>query len=354
MRLKIAVDLRPLLEDYECGVKVYTREMILEMLKSSDFEFDLFYQANKRFEKIHEIFPNVRHIKISNFLFNLKSIFSFLPISDDYFEYKPNLIWIPDRRPFYKTEIPIVMTIHDFVPELFPSSLSVKSRIWHFFFSYNRLKKICAGILVPSLSTASGLGLESPPFEVTFEGANILKISKPPTKFKRFINKDFFLSIAPADPRKGLKKIYRLAKFYPNVNFVIAGYKKRDKRFSILIKRRYSNIITLNEISESEKYWLFKNTKALLALSDYEGFDLPVLEAVKVKCPVILSDISVHRELYHSNFFIKNNEQLILAVKKVLMGYGEVPKPRGDYSWEKASKRALLFFGRIIANENRK
>ena len=41
MRPRIGVDLRPLLEDFESGVKVYTREMLLEMMKNSDFEFDL-------------------------------------------------------------------------------------------------------------------------------------------------------------------------------------------------------------------------------------------------------------------------------------------------------------------------
>lgn len=354
MRPKIGVDLRPLLEDFESGVKVYTREILNEMMKNSDFEFDLFYQSRKRVDKIHHVFPTARHIPISNILLHIKSIFNFQLLPDDYFERKPNLIWIPDRRPFYKIDIPIVMTIHDFVPELFPMSMSLKARVWHFFFSYRRLKKHCAGFLVPSLSTASSLGLDSPPFEVTFEGAKISKNMQAPLKSKKILSKDYFLSISPADPRKGLKKIYKLAMFFPNLNFVIAGIKKNDKRFSIFNKKSYSNLITLNEISEDEKSWLLHHAKGYLALSEYEGFDLPVLEAVKAKCPVILSDISVHRELYISNFFIKKEAELILAVKKVQMGYGEIPKLRGDYSWENAAKRALLFFSRVINNENRK
>ena len=76
MRPKIGVDLRPLLEDFESGVKVYTREMLLEMMKNSDFEFDLFISRVK-VRKIHQIFPSARHIPISNFVFNLKSIFHF-------------------------------------------------------------------------------------------------------------------------------------------------------------------------------------------------------------------------------------------------------------------------------------
>lgn len=355
MRLRIAVDLRPLLEGFESGVNVYATRMLSELLKNTEIEAIPFYQSAAPSEKIHEMFPTTIYIPISNSLFHLKSILKFPDLPDNYFPRKPDLIWIPDRRPFYKTAIPIVITIHDFVPELYPRTLSLKSRIWHKVFSVNRLKKMSKGVLVPSLTTVSGLGLDSPPFEITYEGAVLAHESRAPQCAKKIKSQAFFLMISPADPRKGYKKIYKLAKFFPHANFVIAGYKRGDKRFSFMRKsNKYKNIVVLNEISEEEKLWLLKNATALLALSVYEGFDLPVMEAIKAKCPVILSDISVHRELYKSNYFVKSEEDLLLAVKKNLMGYGQVPAMRGEYNWESAAKRALLFFLRIIGNENRK
>lgn len=353
MRLKIAVDLRPLLDDFESGVKVYTKRMLQELYKRPDLEIMPYYQAARPLQKIHELFPSTLYIPVSNTIFHLRSLFTFPALPDTYFERKPDLIWIPDRRPFYKTNIPVVFTIHDFVPELYPRTLSFKSRIWHSIFSYNRLKKIASGILTPSLSTASGLGINTPPFEVTYEGAVLAKEMHVPKSAKKIKSQPFFLTIAPADPRKGLKNIFALAKFFPNVNFVIAGYKKKDGRFSFFMHRhKQRNIIILNEVSDEEKLWLLKHAAGLLALSLYEGFDLPALEAVKAKCPVILSDIAVHRELYISNFFVKSHEDLICAVKKCLMGYGEVPALRGEYNWESAAKRALLFFVRVVGNKN--
>ncbi len=345
--------MRPLLEDFESGVKVYTKRMLVEMCKLPDLEILPFYQSGRRSEIIHELFPLTVHIPLSNTKFHLQSVFVFPDLPSNYFERRPDLIWIPDRRPFYKTNIPVVFTIHDFVPELYPRTLSFKSRIWHSIFSYNRLKKIASGILTPSLSTASGLGISAPPFEVTYEGAVLAKVMREPTSVKKIASRPFFLTIAPADPRKGLKKIFALAEFFPNVNFVIAGYKKTDGRFSFMPNRhKLKNLIILDEISDGEKLWLLKHAAGLLALSLYEGFDLPALEAVKAKCPVILSDIAVHRELYKSNSFVKSHADLICAVKKCLMGYGEVPALRGDYNWESAAKRALLFFVRIVGNKN--
>ena len=134
MLLRIAVDLRPLLEPFESGVTVYTKAIVDEFIKLRTVQLDLFYQSAKPCERIHNMYPRVRHLKISNTKFHLKSIFKFQPLPRAYFEKKPHLIWIPDRRPFYETRIPLFMTIHDSVPEKLKFTMSLKSRIWHLVF----------------------------------------------------------------------------------------------------------------------------------------------------------------------------------------------------------------------------
>ncbi len=342
MRKLIGVDLRPLLENFESGVSVYTKRMVSELLKSNDFDFDLFYQASRKSYKISKIFPAARHLKISNTVFHLRSFFYFPRLPKNYFPRKPNLIWIPDRRPFYESDIPLVLTIHDMVPEKFSASLSLKAKIWHKIFNLKRLLKLCAGVLTPSESIKNELAFKKS--EVTYEGANlsagIKKIELP---------KDFYLAISPADPRKRLNWIFKAAKEFPQENFVIAGFKSGDKRFKKIANKKLKNLILTGEITEEEKHWLLKNTKALIAVSEYEGFDLPVLEAVEAKCPVILSKIAVHTELYKDATFVKSYQDLILSLKTDV----KVPQPKQNFSWESAAKRALLFFNRVIADENR-
>lgn len=353
MRKLIAVDLRPLLEPFESGVAVYIREMLRVFLLSNDFDFLFFYQCKKKSEKIHNLFPEAIHIPKSNTLFHISSIFSFPQLPNVYFPRIPDLIWLPDRRPFYKTDIPIVLTIHDLVPEKCSNSLSLKSKIWHKIFNLKRLLKNSNGLLFPSLSVASQINNPNMKFEITYEGARLQSNPKKPCDWKKISKRSYFLTISPADPRKRLHWLYSMAKIFPKVNFVIAGIKNSETRFRKFLFKPLDNFILLPQIDEHEKISLIKNSVALISVSKYEGFDLPILEAVKAKRPVIISDIPVHRELYKSADFVVNKNDLILSIKRNLMGMGKLAIPRGNYTWELAAKRALLFFRRVIVDKNR-
>jgi glycosyltransferase involved in cell wall biosynthesis len=347
--LKLAIDLRPLLEPFESGVTQYTKAMVKEFLKRTDLKVDLFYQARKRCEAIHAQFPQVRHVQRSNTIFHLRSLFWFPHLSDAYFPEKPDLIWIPDRRPFYRSGIPLVMTIHDQVPELYRSTLSLKGRLWHTLFFLKRLLSLCTGVLVPSFTTAGGLPI-SLPKEVSYEGAQLAK-AQVPLEAKK-LKEPFFLMISPSDPRKRLFWLFKMAERFPKFQFVVLGLKKSDSRFASLKLHEQANVLLLGEVSEGEKTWFLRHAKALLALSKYEGFDLPVLEAVTAKCPVILSDIAVHHELYKKACFVKTLEDLEGAIYRAIHGGITVPEPRGTYTWEKAAERSLLFFLRVLFHKD--
>lgn len=356
--LKIAIDLRPLLTPFESGVTVYTKEMVRAFLAMPEVQVELFYQARRRCQKIHDIFPSARHIPLSNTLFHLKWMSGFRALPVGYFVTPPDLIFIPDRRPFYTLDIPLFMTVHDSVPEDYSWTLSLKSLLWHKIFPLKNLIKMCSGILVPSLTVRTELSRFSLPKEVTYEGATLAKKMEKPEMAEEILKRPFFLAISPMDPRKRLEWIYKSAEKFPKMNFVIAGIKKGDKRFTskllngFLLKKSLKNLIFLEEITEGEKLWLLKNAVALLALSKYEGFDLPVLEAVKARCPVVMSDIAVHNELYKSSTQISSLDELFVAIYVALHGNAKIPVQRGKYSWELSAKRALLFFLRVLVNKN--
>ncbi len=58
-----------------------------------------------------------------------------------------------------------------------------------------------------------------------------------------------------------------------------------------------TEIDILPYLSESEIAWLYSHACGLLFPSLYEGFGLPILEAMRRECPVLASDIEVHREV---------------------------------------------------------
>lgn len=342
----IAIDCRPIIEDRISGVSVYAHAMIAAMRSLPGVKLQLFYQNYARAEHLHEKYPDIVFHRLSSRGFHLKSVFRAPALPETYFKQQPDLIWLPDRRPFYRTDIPVVMTIHDRVPQKAAASLSWRSRLWHALFSTERLLKQVDGVLCPSFTIEQEIPRDIPR-RVTYEGSMPVKGEMPPQ-----MPKDFSLFIAPNDPRKGVKHLLQLAADFPKDAFVWIGSSSEDSRFA---KRNYKipkNIVRLHEVSEAQKWGLLRRARLLLALSDYEGFDLPVLEAVEAKCPVILSDISVHRELYTKAEFVSGYEEIFTAYVKSKHGKLPVPKARGHYSWTEAAHMALLFFRRVIENKN--
>ena len=131
--------------------------------------------------------------------------------------------------------------------------------------------------------------------------------------------------------------------------FCGAGLKTQEHRFRALALDFPSNVLALGAFTEAEKTYLLKHANALLALSAYEGFDLPVLEAVQHACPVILRDIPVHRELYSGEgFWVKTWQDALPLLDKDL----PLAQARQSMSWDAAAEKALLCFSGVVGNEN--
>ena len=74
-------------------------------------------------------------------------------------------------------------------------------------------------------------------------------------------------------------------------------------------------------INDSELQSLYLSAKMLVMPSFYEGFGLPILEALSFDCPVICSDIPVFRELFENNvtyFNLNSKEDLKEKIKLIL------------------------------------
>ncbi len=350
--MRLAIDLRPLLSPWISGVTVLTNALIQALQGEDSWHLDFYYFASERFEPIHERFPTARHIPISNRWFHLRSILDWPNLPGDFFEVQPDLIWIPDRRPFFKTEIPVVMTVHDAVPEQMPETLSFKSRLYHRFFSLPRYFETVDAFLTPSQTTADFLKrLTAQPIHVSYACLPVAQLEavKPSVE----IPESFAFFLAPVDPRKGLVHLEQILKLMPDLSVVWAGLKRGDSRFAFRGLPQSRQVIFLPEISEGEKAWLFQNACAFLALSEMEGFDLPVLEAVHWECPTLLSDIPVHRELFQSDYFVRTSEDSVRILNHLRGGGGTAPGIKFSDDPSKIAHDLSLFFRSVVVHKNR-
>ena len=96
---------------------------------------------------------------------------------------------------------------------------------------------------------------------------------------------------------------------------------------------------------------LYENAQAFIFPSLYEGFGLPIIEAMSYHCPVLLSSIDVFKEIAENSacYFEPNSPESIKdAIEKLV--YSESKKNdlknKGfelikKFTWESCSKKTL-------------
>jgi glycosyltransferase involved in cell wall biosynthesis len=141
---------------------------------------------------------------------------------------------------------------------------------------------------------------------INISGGNFLD-AKPDygiIKKQELTAKGYFMFAGNARPHKNLPQLLRVFTKYRvdhhEATLVIVGHKGISA----------NGIIYPGFVSEGELVALYQSAKALVFPSLYEGFGLPVLEAITNNCPVIASDIPAFREFENDNmvFFSSDKE----------------------------------------------
>ena len=167
------------------------------------------------------------------------------------------------------------------------------------------------------------------------------------------IEKPYILYLGALDPRKGTDVIADAFKLIKNtdVNLVLAGtggqWAEDVLKPGLRGMEEKGRVIFPGYVSEEQKYALLSNAEIFLFPSEYEGFGLPVLEAMTCGCPVITTNVSSLPEVggdaveYVSP---KNSEELAEKIDKILgdREYADELKKKGLdqsklFSWEKTA-----------------
>lgn len=167
---------------------------------------------------------------------------------------------------------------------------------------------------------------------------------------------EYILSVATLGPRKNLNLLLNaynslIEDRLISQKLVLVG--RQDQNLDVNVDGT-DNIIFTDYISNEQLKALYKNAKFYVSTSVYEGFGLPVIEAMKCNCPLLLSNIAAYKEIAgdKANFFISNNEddlknQLVNLCKNSLLC------PDSDYTkrftWENYSKNLYKYL-----NDNEK
>lgn len=128
---------------------------------------------------------------------------------------------------------------------------------------------------------------------------------------------DFVLCVSSIDPRKNFKMLIKAFNAMPSVRLKIVGsydpvFCKQD------LGEIPSNIEFCGRVDDSVLAELYSSAACFIYPSLYEGFGLPPIEAMHFDCPVLVSDIPVHREVCKDAALYFNPKELTSIVSTVL------------------------------------
>lgn len=163
---------------------------------------------------------------------------------------------------------------------------------------------------------------------------------------------DFFLFVGSLDPRKNQKLLIDLFSMdeFANERLVMVG--SRSHSFSKVELKLPPNVQLLERCNDEELALLYKKSKGLINSSLYEGFGIPVVEAMASGCPLILSDIEVFKEIAEDGA-IYFNPYLLNALKDSVNAFLKMPSSAikdhiernylrsKNFSWKNSSEALL-------------
>lgn len=188
------------------------------------------------------------------------------------------------------------------------------------------------------------------------QGSKIKTQNMEELKKKFGINSQYILFVGTLQPRKNLAKLIEAFSLLKeqNLELVVVGKKGWlwEDIFAAPEKFKVENRVKfLDFVRDEDLPSLYKNALCFVLPSLYEGFGLPVLEAMKFGCPAVISNVSSLPEvggdaaLYFDPQSADDIAQKMTSViqdsklreELIKKGYNQIKK----FSWEKTAKETL-------------
>jgi glycosyltransferase involved in cell wall biosynthesis len=275
----------------------------------------------------------------------------------------------------YKTKrAKSVLTVHDLAFLQFPEVASKETYRHHSLwlpYSINKADHIIAVSQCTKEDIIRCYGVPSQKISVIYLAADdqIQKECKPlseKVRKKYNLPKDYALYVGTIEPRKNIpfmlegfalaKKRYK----FPH-KLVIAGAKgwKYEKVYETLEKYQLHNeVIFTGYVEDEDLPSIYKNADVFLFPSRYEGFGIPVLEAMQCGVAVIASNVSSLPEIVGKAgrlVSLKNIEEFIDSIGELLTNetkrkeYEEAGKFQAQlFSWKKTASETLAVYEHLL------
>lgn len=326
--MNIAVDIRPLMEGKLSGIEVYILHLLRELLvMDRRNSYILFANAAKDVSASIPVFqgPNVTVIqtKIPNKILNLGLSFFRAPRLDRLIlkhlakhpekipatmrEKKIDLFFMPDLRPCSLSKnVKKITVIHDLSFHHYKKFFSRKTRLWYKLLNPKREILTSDAIIAVSSYTKEDLvrtyGIPAEKITVIHQGitenfGEMRGKNMRDIRNRYNLPEKYFLFLSTLEPRKNIRNLVKAFIIYKKrhpqdgIKLAVAGA-KNPKIFSEVLHDDHPDIVFTGFIDEDDKAAVIKHARAFMYPSFFEGFGIPLLEAMKCGTPVITSNTS--------------------------------------------------------------
>ncbi|RHX84979.1 glycosyltransferase family 4 protein [Leptospira stimsonii] len=316
-RIRIGVDARPFSTPVS-GVGKMIHSALLDLGKDPSFEFYLFSHRDLHpsYANLLEL-PGIRFIKGEGILSKKGGIYFAIALPLQLRKIQLDLFWGTQQvfPPFLSKKTATVLTYNDLVAYRFPDTMRTLARLQQKFYLSRSVRR--AGKLLPiSESTrdevAEFFHIPLERMQVVYPGIELSEfqglLKKKPGERIDSLPKKYFLSVSTVEPRKNYTFLYNAYLEYsksvkPSQKFawVIGGKAGwENPEFIETLRSPESKKLGIHWIespSDVELAHMYKKCSLFLFSSLYEGFGIPLLEALSLQKPAIVTDLSVFREI---------------------------------------------------------
>nr|WP_245935324.1 glycosyltransferase family 1 protein [Acidipropionibacterium virtanenii] len=206
--------------------------------------------------------------------------------------------FLADTGPLMTPRGPSVVTVHGVASRWTTVSRSrAADRLWRT--RVARAVRLCDRIITVSHSSASDVaevfGVPTDRITVIYHGLEANVIHPPeetPARLRGLVDEGFVLYLGNVEPRKNLVNLAGAfsTDALRSTRLVVAGRPAWDYKESLAAFEQADNVDYLGFVSDEERSWLYSHCRLFVFPSHYEGFGLPVLEALGAGVPVACSD----------------------------------------------------------------
>jgi len=367
LSLRIGIDARHL-SSKNNGIRTYLLNLLLSSIKKTKQTHKWFILSPYYFDSDFLNFENVKIIKmpISTRFVGFHILFTQIIIPVISLLNKLDVVWFPANRSSLclPKSIAQVLTIHDLVWIKHPETMrNYGSKLDKFFMT----KSANSADLVTTISNSSlrdilcnNLATSKNIILIT-SGVNTIAVGN-----SRIFKFDFFLFVGTLEPRKNLARVLHayskiLPKISKNIKFVIVGNKgwgdvNLEKMISEYNLKK--NVHVMKNIDDKMLAKLYSSAKFLVMPSLYEGFGLPLIEAMSYGTPVLTANNSSMPEVcgdagllvdaFDVNSIAEGLRSMILN-KKLLKNLSNKARLNASrYSCDESSKKLLKVFEQAV------